>query len=261
MNNDQKASHHWNLNAPAWTALTRAGYDIYRDYLNTPAFFGILPKIEGLTGLDIGCGEGHNTRLLAENGAQMKAIDVAEYFIEKARETEMEQPLGIRYEVASATELPFEDASFDFAASFMCLMDIPNPEVALKEAFRVLKPGGFLQFSILHPCFITPHRKNLRDSNGRTYAIEVGDYFRFLDGEIEEWIFGAAPAHLKELYGNFKVPVFNFTLTQWFHAVIDAGFAIEQINEPCPSEETVKKIPYLQDAQVVPYFLHIRCRK
>jgi trans-aconitate methyltransferase len=41
------------------------GHDIYRDHLNTPAFFAMLPDVEGLAGLDIGCGEGHNTRLLA----------------------------------------------------------------------------------------------------------------------------------------------------------------------------------------------------
>ena len=39
------------------------------------------------------------------------------------------------------------------------------------------QPGGFFQFSITHPCFDTPHRKNLHDETGYTYAIEVGDYF------------------------------------------------------------------------------------
>jgi trans-aconitate methyltransferase len=59
----------WNANADAWTKLSRAGYDVYRDYLNTPAFFTMLPDVDGLSGLDIGCGEGHNTRLLARRRA------------------------------------------------------------------------------------------------------------------------------------------------------------------------------------------------
>ena len=48
-----------------WTQLSRAGYDTYRDHLNTPAFLQMLPEVNGLTGLDIGCGEGSNTRELA----------------------------------------------------------------------------------------------------------------------------------------------------------------------------------------------------
>jgi ubiquinone/menaquinone biosynthesis C-methylase UbiE len=66
----------------------------------------------------------------------------------------------------------------------MSLMDIPETDRTLAEAYRVLKPGGFLQFSITHPCFDTPHRRNLRDENGLTYAIEVGDYFRNLEGPV-----------------------------------------------------------------------------
>ena len=63
----------WNKNAPAWTAMGRKGYDDYRDSFNTPAFLEMLPEVSGLTGLDIGCGEGHNTRLLVEQGAKMFA--------------------------------------------------------------------------------------------------------------------------------------------------------------------------------------------
>ncbi len=260
---EKEAGQYWNNNAEAWTALARAGFDVYRDYLNTPAFFDMLPNVEGLSGIDIGCGEGYNTRLLANasNGAQLKAIDIAETFIEKAREVEAQNPLGIEYTVASATELPFENARFDFATSFMCLMDIPNPELALQEAYRVLKPGGFLQFSISHPCFSTPHRKNLRRWFGPTYAIEVGEYFNHFHGAIEEWIFGKAPAELKNKFPKFKVPRFNRTLTQWLNAIMDAGFRIERVNEPYPDDEMIKKQPYLQDAQVVAYFLHVRCRK
>src|SRR5438874_7482456 len=172
----------WNANANAWTRLARAGYDIYRDYLNTPAFLELLPNVAGLAGLDIGCGEGHNTRLLAQRGARMTAIDIAEKFIAHAQRTEAHEPPGIDYRVASAVELPFDDESFDFATGFMSFMDVPETARVFAEAYRVLKPGGFLQFSISHPCFDTPHRRNLRDARGVAYAVEVGDYFRKLDG-------------------------------------------------------------------------------
>ncbi len=259
--NHEEAGQFWNENASAWTLLARAGYDIYRDYLNTPAFFDILPEVSGLSGIDIGCGEGHNTRLLALKGAQMEAVDISPVFVDKAAEEENKAPLHINYRVASAVELPFEDRRFDFATSFMCLMDIPETERAVQEAFRVLKPGGFFQFSITHPCFNTPHRKNLRNLQGRTYAIEVGQYFKKLNGELDEWIFSAAPKHLKLSLPNFKTPRFTRTLTQWMNAILRAGFFIEQINEPYPDDATVRQHPDLQDSRIVAYFLHFRCRK
>ena len=68
----------------------RAGYDFYRDGLNTPAFLPMLPETRGLSGLDIGCGEGHNTRLLAERAARMVGIDISGNFVRHAREAEEE---------------------------------------------------------------------------------------------------------------------------------------------------------------------------
>lgn len=251
----------WNESAESWTLLARAGYDVYRDHLNTPAFFAMLPPVVGLAGLDIGCGEGHNTRLLAQRGARITAVDIAEVFIEQARSLEREQPLGIDYRIASAVELPFPAAHFDFATAFMSLMDIPETERVIAEAYRVLKPDGFLQFSITHPCFDTPHRRNLRDASGVTYAIEVGDYFQNRDGEISEWLFVSAPPEVTQGLRKFRIPRFTRTLSQWLNLLIASGFSLERVEEPRPSDEVVAARPDLQDAQVVSYFLHVRVRK
>ncbi len=259
--NHEEVGRLWNGNAAAWTKLARAGYDIYRDRLNTPAFFSMLPAVAGLSGLDIGCGEGHNTRLLAGRGARMTAIDIAEVFIAQAREVEEREPLGIDYRTASAVALPFAEASFDFATGFMSFMDVPETDRVLAEAWRVLKPGGFLQFSITHPCFDTPHRRNLRDMSHKTYAIEVGDYFRNLEGEVSEWLFKAAPPEVKQGLPKFKTPRFTRTLSQWLNLLIDIGFRLERVAEPRPDDATVRDCPGLQDAQVVAYFLHLRARK
>ena len=109
------------------------------------------------------------------------------------RDAEARAPAGIEYHLASAVELPFAAGHFDFATGFMSFMGIPEMERVVSEAHRVLRRGGFLQFSIAHPCFDTPHRKNLRDAHGTTYAIEVGEYFHNLRGRIDEWTFKTAP--------------------------------------------------------------------
>ena len=256
-----EAGRFWNDSAESWTKLARAGYDIYRDHLNTPAFFAMLPDVEGLAGLDIGCGEGYNTRLLAARGARMTAIDISQVFIKHAQAAEENERRGIHYQVASAVSLPFADEQFDFAAAFMSLMDVPETDRALAEVARVLKPGGFLQFSIAHPCFDTPHRRNLRDANHRTYAIEVGDYFTGSHGEIDEWLFKGAPAEVKQGMRKFKIPRFRRPLSDWLNLLVESGFEIEQAAEPRPSDEIVRAHPGLQDAQVVAYFLHLRVRR
>ena len=130
---DNEVGRYWDDNAEAWTALSRAGYDQSRDTFNTPQFLAILPEVRGLAGLDIGCGEGHNTRLVARPGARMTAIDISAKFLDYARQSERDEPLGIEYLQASAQALPFADASFDFATAFMSLMDIPQPERAVRR--------------------------------------------------------------------------------------------------------------------------------
>lgn len=251
----------WEGNAETWTRHARAGYDLYRDALNTPAFCASLPPIAGLHGLDIGCGEGGNTRKLAEAGARMTAIDIAPTFIRYAREAEAERPLGIVYREADGAALPFADARFDFATAFMSLMDMPRQGQALAEAERVLKPGGFLQFSILHPCFVPPHRKVLREADGTVRAVEVARYFDGNDGEIDTWRFGAAPDAVKASSEPFRVPRFHRTLSEWVALIVAAGFAIEHMGEPRVDAATAEAQPYLADTRVAPLFLHIRVRK
>lgn len=257
----EDVGRYWEGNAETWTNLVRSGYDVYRDGFNSPAFFAMLPDVEGLIGLDVGCGEGYNTRLLAGRGARVTGVDISPTFIRYAEEAEEARPLGIRYRVASAANLPFEDASFDFAVAFMSLMDMPGTGRVLAEVFRVLRPDGFLQFSISHPCFETPHRRTLRDEAGRAYAREVGDYFRRLEGEAEEWIFSATPPEVQEGLHPFRVPRFTRTLSEWLNLLIDGGFVIERLGEPRPSDEAVREHPRLQGAQVVAFFLHVRARK
>lgn len=256
---DRTVGEYWERNATAWTQLTRAGYDVYRDLLNTPAFLAMLPEVAGQDGLDIGCGEGANTRRLAERGARMWGVDIAPTFIARAREVEATPP--IVYSVGSAVALPFESGRFDFAVAFMSLMDVGEPEVAIQEAYRVLRPGGFLQFSITHPCFGTPHRKLLRRADGEAYAVEIGRYYDRADGEIERWIFGSAPEEVKAGLPKFEIPRFYRTLSEWMNFLLEAGFTLERLEEPRVSEAVAREFPAVQDTRVVSYFLHVRARK
>jgi len=143
----------------------------------------------------------------------------------------------------------------------MSFMDIPDTAALLGEVWRALKPGGFLQFSISHPCFDLPLRKNLRDVEGRTYAFEIGGYFQHAEGNEAEWLFSDAPPEAVESMRKFQTPNFNHPLSYWLNTLIQTGFVLEAFAEPRPDDQTVLEQPNIQDAQVIAYFLITRARK
>ena len=247
----------WNANAAAWTELSRAGLDFYRDLVNTPAFFELLPAVDGLACLDVGCGEGHNTRLLAGRGAHVVALDVAESFITAATEADSD---GISYLLGDGAALPFRASTFDVVTAFMSLMDVADPERTLGEVARVLRPGGFAQFSVLHPVTSAPVRRWVNDESGVRQALAVGDYF-YQGPFTETWGFNAASAQLPRTYRPFTITYARRTLAGWLNAVLGAGLTIEAIAEPCADEETAAAYPQVADTRIVPYFLIVRARK
>lgn len=119
--NANDVAAHWESNAETWTIYSRAGYDKYRDALNTPAFLDMLPPVADFAGLDLGCGEGSNTRAVARLGARMTGLDIAPTFIRYARETETQAPLGIDYVLGDGQSIDFPEASFDFVTAFMSM--------------------------------------------------------------------------------------------------------------------------------------------
>jgi SAM-dependent methyltransferase len=223
-----EVARYWEANAETWTRHARAGYDIYRDGLNTPAFLDMLPPVRGLCGLDIGCGEGSNTRKLALLGARMHAIDVAPTFICHARDAERAEPLGVRYLIADATDLPFAPGSFDFSTAFMSIMDMVDQGRALCDTTR---------------------------------AIEIAGYFHATDGRIDTFWFERAPQEERDRTEPFRVPRFHRTLSEWVDLIIAAGLVIERIGEPRVSVKLAKAEPALEDTRVAPLFLHIRAIK
>jgi SAM-dependent methyltransferase len=257
----------WEENAPEWTRLSRRGFDESRDLVNTPAFLAMLPEVAGRRGLDLGCGEGYNTRLLAARGARMTALDIAPTMVRAAAEAEAERATErasaarIRLVRGSGLNLPFDEGAFEFVTAFMSVMDMPDHRRVVGEVFRVLAPGGFFQLSLQHPCFQTPLFEWLRDETGRRRAVACGDYYRELDGEIEEWTFGAALRAGVPPKRKFRVPRFTHTLSTWLNLFVDAGFVLERFDEPTVDEAMVARYPTLYDHRIIAYFLLIRVRK
>lgn len=256
-------ARHWDKNANVWSEQVRQGWDTFREHLNNPSFVKLIGVIKDKKTLDVGCGEGYNTRIFARMGARITGIDISPKMIEHARRAEQEEPLGIRYEVASFTDLSiFSDGSFDTVLSTMALMDSPDYEKAIKEIYRVLHKQGDFFFSISHPCFMTRGFGWVKSEEpGNETLLTVSGYF---DKEhwIEQWGFSQVPEERRIEIPLFAVPRFPRTLSEYINPLIRAGFVLKKISEPRPSANTCHEHTYLQkwrDAGAL--FLHIHCVK
>jgi SAM-dependent methyltransferase len=101
--------------------------------------------------LDIGCGNGVSTAVVAELGWTAVGVDVSTELLELARGR------GLAVQEGAAEALPFEDATFDAAVSVWTHTDIEDFSAALREAARVLRPGAPFVYVGGHPCFVGPH--------------------------------------------------------------------------------------------------------
>jgi hypothetical protein len=111
-------------------------------------------------------------------------------------------------------------------------MDGPRFDLAMRETLRVLRPAGTLAFSMTHPCFLTKDATWLLDEQGVKIKWMVGNYFDPA-GWVERWRFTDAPQDAPE----FAVPCFGRTLSDYVNTLIGAGYVLERIEEPRPSEE------------------------
>ncbi|MGH2976043.1 MAG: class I SAM-dependent methyltransferase [Solirubrobacterales bacterium] len=104
----------------------------------------MLAQASGTT-IDLGAGTGVNRDLFPDAVTELVLAEPAPHMLAKLR-AKMTEEEGVRIVQAPAQELPFEDNSFDTAVFTLVLCTVPDPEAALAEAARVLRPGGKLLF-------------------------------------------------------------------------------------------------------------------
>ena len=94
--------------------------------------------------LDVCCGAGYAAALAGERGAEVVGVDFAQSQIDLAQKV---YP-GVTFEVGDATELRFDDQTFDCVVNGIGMPHLEDPDAAIAEAFRVLRGGGRFAFSV-----------------------------------------------------------------------------------------------------------------
>ncbi|RZT26905.1 methyltransferase family protein [Kribbella sp. VKM Ac-2569] len=129
---------------------------------NREPLLDLLGPGDGLC-LDVGCGTGQNLQTLHSTGRTVVGL---EYSADQLGLAQQRAADGKALVQGDAAELPFADAVFSTVAVLWLSTDVDDFAAVLREAARVLHPGGVLVFYGAHPCFNGPHTES-RPDDGR----------------------------------------------------------------------------------------------
>ena len=112
-----------------------------------------LGELRGKSLLDLGCGAGENSVYFASKGAHCVAADYSPGMVEVALKLAEANAVQLEGRVINAMEIDYPDHSFDIVYASNLLHHIPDPRLTIREAHRILRPGGQL-------CFWDPLKHN-----------------------------------------------------------------------------------------------------
>ena len=208
-------------------------------YYERPATLSLMPEVKGKRVLDAGCGPGVYSEWLIERGAKVVAIDASPKMVELAK-----RKLGSMTDIRQADlskPLNFLDSlSFDIVVCPLVLEYIEDWHSIFAEFYRVLRPQGHIVFSVTHPFFDYNYFKS---SNYFETELVGGEWRGFESVRV-------------------FMPSFRRSLSATLNPLVEAGFYLERILEPKPTDEFKKADPkHYEELSQQPCFLCIRARK
>jgi 2-polyprenyl-3-methyl-5-hydroxy-6-metoxy-1,4-benzoquinol methylase len=240
--NDQEQTDFYmdSLNVHGYIESREAGQS-HNELVEEPSFLHLLEAVDlaGRACLDLGCGYGHYSRILAERGASVIAIDRSALMIQAARERNPHA--RIRYQQMDMGDAIFADESFNLVISNLAFHYLSDIASLLKNISRWTRHGGHLIFTVEHP-ILTANRSMLPWCDGeRGSQWIVSNYFES-----------------GERLGPFGLR-YHRTFQEYFTCLVAAGFQISNIVEPQPSQISLRINPHLSQALHRPVFLGFKC--
>jgi 2-polyprenyl-3-methyl-5-hydroxy-6-metoxy-1,4-benzoquinol methylase len=245
----------WEANSQAFADLIDQKGTPHHQHILNPCVERLLGDVKGKMLLDVGCGEGYLSRYYAQKGANVTGVDISESLIEICRSHTSN---NIEYHVGSICDLDFiSDMTYDAVLCNLVLLNVPCLTEALVEFSRVLKSGGTLVFSIVHPAFNfygpgtwEMGEKDLNTKRRKGLFFKIDQYF----DEREYQRFWKTRSGEK-----FPQPIsfFHRTLATYTQAVIESGLVISRIEEPQP----VNDDDFFERERRIPFFLVMKAKK
>lgn len=141
-------------------------------YIRMPAVLKMLGEIAGKRVIDLGCGDGYYSRIMARRGAKVTAVDFSDDSINLAKGAEEKERLGITYHRSDIARMPFLGSElFDIALAELVFSTISTQRKyaqAVKEVRRILAPGGVTVITKGHPVnFFRPHKSRFYETSNQ----------------------------------------------------------------------------------------------
>lgn len=212
--------HFWNAYATEWVDRGREAWQSDEPYWGIWSIPDEQVKfleadLRGLRAIELGCGTGYVSRWMERRGAEVVSLDISDAQLATAAQFRREHASDIQLIHGNAEQLPFPDASFDYAVSEYGAAIWCDPFVWLKEASRVLRPGGRLTF-----WGHSPWAMICLDPEGETVTRTLGrDYFG-----LHRLDFTEAPIDP----GGIE---FNLPISDWFQLFQNLGLVVERFQE------------------------------
>lgn len=183
------------------------------EHLHRYAF--VRELAEGKAVLDIACGEGYGSNLLAQRAASVVGVDIAPDVVRHA--AEKYQHPNLAYHHGSCLDIPLPDASVDMVVSLETLEHFVEHTIFLKEIKRVLRPGGLLVLSSPNrPEFSERHKIchpfHVRELNRQEFDDLITPHFRNIRMVCQRLLFGSCL--FPETETTARVGVYSGTFTE-----------------------------------------------
>lgn len=177
---------------------------------------GLLGPVAGARVLELGCGAAAGARWLATQGARVIGLDLSAGMLRHARAAAGRTGVPVPLVQADALALPFGDGTFDLVCTaFGAIPFVDDSAAAMREVYRVLRPGGRWVFSVTHPM-----RWIFLDDPGEGGLVAVHSYFDRRPYVEQD---GAGVATYVEQHR---------TLGDRVRELVGAGFVLDDLVEP-----------------------------